>query len=242
MALREDFENTGNWLFKWRSYLPLIMIGIFLLAMTEYHYPRLHHIWEILCLIVSFFGLGIRVFTIGHTPKRTSGRNSKHQVAESLNTTGIYSVVRHPLYVGNFFIGLGWVLFINLWWLILIYILAFCLYYERIIFAEEEFLRNKFGNEYIEWANQTPVFIPRFSQYKKADLPFSFRNVLKREYNGLLTVVIVMYFLEVVGDFFVKGKFDYDFGWILLVLGSFIIWFILRYFKKHTRVLHVEGR
>lgn len=63
MALREEFENTGNWLFRWRSYLPLIVIGIFLLALREYEYPghseRLDHIWEVVCLIVSFFGLGI---------------------------------------------------------------------------------------------------------------------------------------------------------------------------------------
>ena len=34
--------------------------------------------------------------------KNTSGRNTHDQVADSLNTSGIYSIVRHPLYVGNF--------------------------------------------------------------------------------------------------------------------------------------------
>ena len=150
MALKEDFENTGNWLFRWRSYLPLIMISIFLLALREYEYPGnseyLDHLWEVFCLIVSFIGLGIRVFTVGHTPKGTSGRNTKGQVAETLNTSGTYSVVRNPLYLGNFFMGLGLAMFAHLWWLTLIYILTFWLYYERIIFTEEEYLRNKFGN------------------------------------------------------------------------------------------------
>lgn len=127
MALREEFENTGNWLFRWRSYLPLIVIGRFLLTLREYEYPdhseRLDHIWEVVCLIVSFFGLGIRIFTIGHTPKG-SGRNTKHQVAETLNTTGPYFVVRNPLYLGNFFAALGIALFAHLWWLTLIYLLG----------------------------------------------------------------------------------------------------------------------
>jgi len=97
MPLIEEFEGTGKWLFRWRSYLPLVMIGIFLLAMREYEYPGhsevLDHLWEGFCLTVSFFGLGIRIFTIGHSAKRTSGRNTRKQVADTLNINGIYSVV-----------------------------------------------------------------------------------------------------------------------------------------------------
>ena len=246
MALREDFERSGNWLFRWRSYVPLMVIGIFLLAMRGYEYPghseKLEDYWEIFCLVISFFGLGIRIITVGHTPKRTSGRNTKKQVADTLNTSGLYSAVRNPLYLGNFFIGLGISLFANMWWLVLVYILIFCIYYERIIFAEEEFLREKFGQEYLEWADRTPVIIPRFSQYKKADLPFSFRNVLKREYNGFFAIVVVMFMLELAGDFFYTGEIDFDRGWVILTSISFIIWIVLRSLKKYTSILDVEGR
>jgi len=185
MALQEQFENSGQWLFRWRSYLPLAGIAMVLLALREYEYPghseKLDHIWEVICLCVSFFGLAIRSYTIGHTPKNTSGRNTKRQVADALNTTGIYSVVRNPLYLGNFFMFLGVALFPHLWWLTLIFVLAFWLYYERIIFAEEAYLRTKFGAEYLDWAERTPVFVPRFRNYQKSNLPFSLKNVLRRE-------------------------------------------------------------
>jgi len=246
MPLREDFETTGNWLFRWRSYLPLLVIGIFLLALRDYKYlghdESLDHLWEAICLAVSFLGLGIRVFTIGYAPQGTSGRNAREQVAETLNTTGAYSLVRNPLYLGNFFMGLGVALFAHLWWLTLIYVLIFWLYYERIIFAEEAFLRSKFGQTYLEWANKTPAFVPKFNEYKKADLPFSFKNVLRREYNGLFGVVAVMFVLEVVGDIHYLGKFHSDTGWILLVTISFLLWVVLRSLKKYTSVLDVEGR
>ncbi len=246
MALKEEFESTGNWLFRWRSYLPLMMIGIFLLALREYEYPgnseHLDHLWEALCLIVSFIGLGIRVFTVGHTPKGTSGRNTKEQIAETLNTSGIYSVVRNPLYLGNFFMGLGLALFAHLWWLILIYVLIFWLYYERIIFAEEEYLRKNFGDKYIAWSNVTPVFVPKFRDYRKPDLPFSFRNVLRREYNGFFAVIVVLYVLEVAGDLIYKNKFDIDLMWYVLLSIGFIIWITLRILKKYTSLLNVEGR
>ncbi len=246
MTLRNKFESSGNWLFRWRSYLPVILIVVFLLALQEYEYlwqsEQWDHIWEIICLIVSFLGLGIRIFTIGHTPKGTSGRNTKSQIAKTLNTTGLYSVVRNPLYLGNFFIGLGIALFSHLWWLSLIYSLSFWLYYERIIFAEEAFLTYEFGQEYLDWCKKTPVFIPNFKQYRKAALPFSVKNVLKREYNGFFVIIVVMFLLEVVGDFYYQHLIEIDTGWALLVTFSFVIWFTLRYLKKYTTLLHVEGR
>lgn len=246
MAIREEFEQSGNWLFRWRSYLPLLGIGIFLLALREYEHPgqseQLDHIWEAICLIISFFGLGVRILTIGTTPKGTSGRNTKKQVAETLNTTGIYSIVRNPLYLGNFFMGLGIALFAHLWWLTLIYILVFWLYYERIIFAEEAFLRKKFGDEYLQWANRTPLFIPRFSQYERSNLQFSMKNVLRREYNGFFAVILVFFILETVGEIFAEGQFEFDLGWLIILGVGFIIWLILRSLKKYTAILNVEGR
>lgn len=106
MTLQEEFELSGSWLFQWRSYLPLGLIGVVLMAMRGYRYPgdseTLDHLWEALCLLISLFGLGIRIVTVGHTPEATSGRNTKRQVVGTLNTTGMYSLVRHPLYLGNF--------------------------------------------------------------------------------------------------------------------------------------------
>ena len=127
---------------------------------------------------------------VGYAPVRTSGRNTRNQIADSLNTTGLYSIVRHPLYLGNFLIGLGISLVSWVWWLPLIYTLLFGIYYERIMFAEEAFLRRKFGGEFEDWAAATPAFWPRISQWRRPALPFSFRNVLRREYSGLAVVIL----------------------------------------------------
>lgn len=246
MALREEFEQSGGWLFRWRSYLPLVLIGITLFALREYAIPgqseTLEQLWEGVCLLVSFFGLGIRVFTIGHTPRHTSGRNTRKQLASALNTSGIYSVVRHPLYLGNFFMYLGIALFPHLWWLILIYILFFTVYYERIMFAEEAFLREKFGPEFEEWSSRTPSFIPRFSQYVQPNLPFSLKNVLRREYNGFFAVIVVLFFFEVVGDYVVGKGFELDTMWAILLSVGFSVWSVCLVLKRWTKILRVEGR
>ena len=188
MPLREEFEKTGNLMFRWRSYLPLLAVGIVFAGMMYYKHPGQCDKWddlvEIACMAVAFFGEGIRMYVAGHVPKRTSGRNTSGQVADDINKTGLYSIVRHPLYLGNFFIILGISMMLFIWWFILLSVLIFWLYYERIAFAEEEFLRKKFGDAYLEWANKTPAFIPRFKNWKKPELPFSLKAALKKEYSG----------------------------------------------------------
>ena len=172
--LQEEFEKTGKWLFRWRSYFPLTLIGVILLGLRHsegpYHSQMGDELWEIIWPMISLLGVVIRIYTIGYTPRGTSGQNTRRQEAEVLNTTGAYSVVRHPLYLGNFFILLGISMFAGLWWISLISILAFWLYYERIMFAEEAFLRRKFGKEYEEWANKTPAFLPRLKNWKRPQL------------------------------------------------------------------------
>jgi protein-S-isoprenylcysteine O-methyltransferase Ste14 len=246
MALIEEFEKSGNWLFRWRSYLPLLMTGIVIASLRNFHFldqsEKMDELWEIFCLCVSFFGLGIRVFTIGHTPRGTSGRNTREQIAETLNTSGIYSAVRHPLYLGNFFIWLGIVLFAHQWSLTLICVLSYWLYYERIMFTEEAYLRKKFGSQFEDWADKTPAIIPSFKNWKKANLTFSLRNVLKREYNGFFVIILSMSLLEFTGNIFVKGKPEFGMMWNIILGVGFSLWLTLRTLKKRTTLLHVEGR
>src|SRR5262245_10107591 len=120
MPLLEEFESSGSLLFRWRSYLPLVPAVLIFFGLAHFDYPfgshLLDEIWELICLAVSFLGLAIRALTIGSAASRTSGRNTTEQVADRLNTTGMYSIVRHPLYLGNFFIVLGVVIFYRVWW------------------------------------------------------------------------------------------------------------------------------
>jgi len=246
MALKEEFEKVGTWLFRWRSYLPLLLAGIIFNGMRNFEYPGNSHywdrVWEIFCLSISFFGLAIRSYTIGHTPHGTSERNTRSQEARSLNTTGMYSIVRHPLYLGNFFCWLGVSMFPRVWSVSVIVILSFWIYYERIMFAEEEFLRKKFGEEFEKWANKTPSFLPRLRNWAPNVLPFSFRNVLKREYSGFFAIIVSFTILEIIGNIFAEGELGLDPMWGALFLFGMITYLSLRTLKKKTRFLNVAGR
>ncbi|TMQ54464.1 MAG: DUF1295 domain-containing protein [Candidatus Eisenbacteria bacterium] len=111
MSLRAHFERSGNWLFRKRGYLPLLLGAVLVPALAEFEFPggtRLRDLrWELLCLAISLVGLGIRVAVIGYVPAGTAGRNTGDHIARTLNTSGLYSVVRHPLYLGNCIMWLG---------------------------------------------------------------------------------------------------------------------------------------
>jgi len=246
MALKEEFKKTGDWLFKWRSYLPLPLVAVLMVACRNIKYPydsyALEVLWEIFCLSISFLGLAIRIFTIGYVPWGTSGRTTKGQIANVLNTAGIYSIVRHPLYLGNFFIWLGISLFPRLWWLSLIIILIFWLYYERIMFAEEEFLQEKFGDSFSAWADKTPAFIPKFKNWIKPDLPFSFKNAIKREYTAFFGVIVTFTVLELVAETSLHGKLVLERMWIIMFSIALAVYLTIRVINKYTTWLNVEGR
>lgn len=246
MALREDFERFGMWLFRWRSYLPLLTAGLVLIGLRHFSYPggshRLDRIWELICLALSCVGIGVRVATVGCAPKGTSGRNVKMQVADALSTTGLYSIVRHPLYLGNFLIGLGISLFLRLWWFSLGYMVLFWWYYERIMFAEEEFLRRKFGQDYLAWAQRTPAFFPNVACWRPPNLPFSTRWAVKREYASAFAVIATYTVLELVGDFFAKGHLVWDGVWVALFAISAVAYGVVRLISKKTQLLNVQGR
>ena len=250
MALKEEFEKQGLWLFRYRGVLPvfILFIGFLLFVYTELH-PETFFIknspyeiyFEMGCLLLGLFGLFIRICVIGFTPKNTSGRTVKNQVADTLNTKGIYSLVRHPLYLGNYFMWLAPAMLSGNFWFVVAFTLSYWLYYERIMYAEEQFLRNKFGLVYEDWANQVPAFIPDFKSFIKADLSFSWKKVVRKEITGIFVLFAIFFAFDYVGVYLKNEEAPNPFllySMIFLLIAIAVIKII----KKKTDWLKQENR
>lgn len=245
----EELERSGNWLFRGRSYFPLALYALMAVVIGMKWDPLFREFDTVIalcCIAVSMLGLVIRALTIGYTPRGTSGRNTKAgQVAEVLNTKGMYSLVRHPLYLGNFFMWLGIMIYVGNLWFTVVCCLLYWLYYERIMFAEEGYLRVKFGQSYLDWSVDVPSFWPRNLKWKSPDVDFSVRNVLKREYNGFFAVFLSLALVSA-GKTYIHITTDWeallDPFWQKALIGSFAVFFTLRSLKRYSRLLHVEGR
>jgi protein-S-isoprenylcysteine O-methyltransferase Ste14 len=246
MALQEEFEKTGDYFFRWRSYLPLFMAVLFIPALAHFRYPFAHRgldlAWDGGCLAMALLGQVVRFFTVGFVPRGTSGRNTRGQVAEVLNTTGMYAVVRNPLYLGNFLIWFGLSLFMKSLWFSTIIILFFTLFYERIIWREEAFLREKFGDAFRQWADATPAIMPKFKNWRPPSLPFSWKSAINREYGTFFAIIATFTVLELLAGLFTFGKLTINAIWVKLFLGSAVLYLTVRFLKKKTKVLSTDGR
>ena len=239
MLLRDKLINAGTVFFKYRSYIPLALVILMFLERRHFHVSRLPYfndaVFESVCFSVALSGFVIRAYTVGHCRSGTSGRNTKGQYADSLNTDGIYSIVRNPLYLGNLFIILGLSMLSQSYEVVLMSILLFTGFYVPIILAEESFLLDKFKDVFIEYAKRTPAIVPNFKLWNKPELKFNTVRFLSREHDSFWGIICGFFFIEILRDYTLEKKISFDWGWIFIVGINFTLWAILKSRKKYLK-------
>lgn len=125
--------NIGRSLFRYRA---VIAVPFFILLVI---FSRPGHI-NIIPYFIIFTGLIIRFWAAGYIGKKARATNF---------STGCwiinapYKYLKHPLYVGNFFLVLGVVLLFNpaIWFGVLV-VIVFLLVYRLIIMSESHYLKD----------------------------------------------------------------------------------------------------
>ena len=79
-----------------------------------------------------------------------------------LITSGPYAMVRNPIYLGMFGLMLSAGLVFTTWWALLIAVIVFLIGNQIRIRAEEQLLRETFGEQFDDYARRVPAFLPRF--------------------------------------------------------------------------------
>ena len=205
MTLTERLAQQGRRLFAFRSVVPLLLLPVVVLAMPAswqaeaWLGPTGALVVQWLAVGIACAGVLLRCAAVGFAPDGTSSRDTHRLRAPALNTTGMYSVVRHPLYLGNALMWIGVAMSLRVWWLVVIVALVYWIYIERVMLVEEAFLRQTFGVTFEAWAVRTPAFVPRFSRWTRPTGSFSWKRVLS-EHNGLLSMVLIIPLLEFLED------------------------------------------
>ena len=196
---QKSLERQGASPRQWRILLGALLAPFALIAflnsgwMTQSFGPWGEELWDFFCLSIAFAGLAIRATIAGYS--QGADTESKASAAR-LDVTGLYSVVRHPAYTANFLILLsGILLFKSAIFAALSAVVAF-LYYERLTLSRERLLLETHGDAFRGWAERTPAFLAKFSQWQTPAESFSFQLAVRREAVTLAFIGLMFFSIE----------------------------------------------
>lgn len=219
MSLGNQLIKDGAKLESRKALLALILLGTCVAVMDSDIYlsmdPRRHSFQDFLGLSVACFGLLMQIIAIGF-PSAFLGNTFATSISEP-RSVGLLSLFRTPLDFGEFLSWLALPIIAGSNALIVIYILAALLCYERIILHREHVLTQRFNNRYLNWAERTPLILPKLTRWSSSPEAFNWRLTglsLKSRLTGLL---LALCFIEVFKTFS-NGKFD-----VLAVSGLWLI-------------------
>lgn len=135
-----------------KTVLAAVVAGVmFALAKDK----QLEPAWFIPGAAVTFLGEWLRLWAAGHLRKN-----------KQLTTTGPYSYVKNPLYIGTLLITLGYsAMAMNIWIMIGGFVWFFIYYAPHKKKQENEKLVGSFGEAWTVYDKAVPDYLPRFTPY-----------------------------------------------------------------------------
>jgi len=107
--------------------------------------------------------MGVSIFLLGILLRIWAQQHLRYRlrVKKSLTTTGPYSFLRNPIYLGDILICLGLTIISELLWLIPITLFYSFGIYSIAIRFEERHLLEKYGERYHKYMKEVPRWIPK---------------------------------------------------------------------------------
>jgi protein-S-isoprenylcysteine O-methyltransferase Ste14 len=179
---------------------------------------------------------------------RTSARGYKAEYSrdgQDLVSGGPYSLVRNPMYLGIFFIGLGIVLVIFYWWAALIFLAGFAVRYVMLLFNEERKLLRLFGNKYVAYQKTVPRLFPSFRALLQKDiseyLPLKWRWI-KKEIGTVVAVLLLVEVIESFEEWRLEGIKSLFYESFMFVVVLFLFLCLGAYLHRKTLAYDAEKR
>ncbi|MEO8426690.1 MAG: isoprenylcysteine carboxylmethyltransferase family protein [Verrucomicrobiota bacterium] len=226
--------RIGNFLFHYRNGLfPLVYL---LLVFKSQPITADYRLTALLGFLVALTGQLLRVVTIGLEYIIRGGRD-RQVYADKLVQGGIFAHCRNPLYVGNFLILLGVGIASNSILFLSLAIPFFAFAYRAIIATEENYLRNKFGQEFDDYCAHVNRFILNPSGIRKTltGMRFNWRRLITAEY-GSTYIWLAAIILVTLKNVWLSG--EYQSGrplvwsmWMLFVIVN-LAYAVARFLKK----------
>jgi protein-S-isoprenylcysteine O-methyltransferase Ste14 len=189
-------------MFRFRSFTPLPLIVLTVLFFKPLSAAPL---FPIIGLLLALAGEFIRIVSVGYAGSGTSGRENFLK-AESLNTTGLYSLVRNPLYWGNGLIFAGLLTMYAHPLALILFVVFLFIQYHFIVLAEETYLYERHGQAYADYDRSIRRWLPRFDRYTPPDKPFDFKKVFFKENDSCFNLLFASLLLLTYKEYIFLGR------------------------------------
>lgn len=244
--------RIGNFFFHHRNTLFIFLYALLFIPspwiFSEKNFGPSYWIWPVtIGLFVTIFGQLIRGATIGLAYILRGGIN-RRIAAHGLVTEGIFRHCRNPLYVGNILMLSGVGILSNSLIYVFIIIPLFLLIYHTIVLAEEDFLRNKFGEDFNNYCSKVNRWIPSFRGLGRTftSMSFNWQRWIYKEYNTQfvwlcgITLILLFRYPQITNN-----KTEHRNLLLLIILPLLlIIYLIVRSYKKAyaKRILELQSK
>ncbi|MFH0986055.1 MAG: isoprenylcysteine carboxylmethyltransferase family protein [Candidatus Omnitrophota bacterium] len=148
--------------------------------------------------VLLILGELIRFWALGFVEKK----------GKKLAMSGPYAFVRNPLYVGNFFLGLGVVVIVWNWVILALFLVGFLGIYTGTIRGEEKHLQAMFGKPYEDYCKNVPSFLPRLTPYAVPEKDsFLWSRIIKHhEYITVAGILLMLTLIHLYDDLFLAKE------------------------------------
>jgi len=171
-----DWEQNEEGLMRKKIRKIPLYIGAILLVV----FAKPHSAGILIGLLLIFLGEMIRIWAAGHLQKN-----------EVLTVTGPYAYVKNPLYIGSIFITAGFCILADNIYLLAAAFFMFCFHYipykKRV---EGDRLKKIFGNQYEDYDQAVPEYLPRWTPYPHEKVSWQFKCFIENSEEGILLIII----------------------------------------------------
>ena len=145
-----------RWVYRYRGVLlaPPLLLALF----SHFHESESRLLWP-LGIALVLLGIGIRVLAQQHIHHRIKAQ-------QDLTTTGLYSIIRNPLYVANTVLCLGAVVVSKEIWFVPIMLVYCGGLYSLVVRYEEACLLKEYGEPYRKYLSEVPRWLPRTLRFR----------------------------------------------------------------------------
>lgn len=177
-------RGAGGWLFRHRTWLPLPLVAAIFLIPGSANAELTLWLLGAGCV---FAGEALRLWAVQHIGVISRTRSDR---LGPLISTGPFSLVRNPLYLGNIALWVGFAVSARLLYLAPLLILVVGLEYHAIVRWEEQLLAARFGDSYRAYAARVPRWVPALARAAHSPSPpaYSWRETFFSERGTLMAI------------------------------------------------------